>query len=186
MSVLASLLTQVADIERRARAEFSSLDPVQLNWSPHEGKWSIAECLDHLITTNTTYFPIFDTVANGTKRDTFWERLPILPRLWGAALINTVRPETTRKSRAPRIFQPHTGTLPADVLDTFLIQQRKLTDAITALNGIDIDKTIVTSPVAVFIAYSLRDALSIVVLHEERHLRQAERVLALLTSRNSG
>lgn len=174
---LTGLAKDVANIERRARDQFGPLTEDQLNWSPEPGRWSIAQCLDHLLTANESYFPSFNAVATGTHKPTFWERLPVWPSICGTLIVNTVHPKTTRKTKAPKIYHVSASHLPADVLDRFCAQQQKLRDIFASLEGVDVDKTIVTSPVAVFVPYSLRDALLIVTLHEERHMQQAERVL---------
>ncbi len=177
---LAELTTTVAGIEQRARELFGALDAAQLNWTPWEDAWSVGQCLDHLVKANDPYFAIFRDVAAGTHTKTFWEQIPIVPGICGSLVLNTVRPENTRKARAPRIFQPGRSAVPTDVVDHFCAQQRKLAEAMASLDGIDLDNTIVTSPVARFITYSLRHALSIVVEHEKRHMNQAERVLRAL------
>lgn len=178
---LSGLSVAVSEIERRAKDLFGSLDHERFNWSPREDSWSIGQCLDHLVRANDPYFRIFESVATGTKRTTVWERLPLLPRLFGAAVFNTVRPEMKRKARAPRIFQPRKERVPIDILNVFCLQQRKLVEAMVSLEGVDLDKTVVTSPVAPFITYSLWHAVSIIAAHEERHLQQAERVLRAMT-----
>lgn len=167
-------------MEQRARELFGALDAVQLNWTPREDAWSIGQCLDHLVKANDPYFAIFRDVADGKHLKTFWERLPVLPGIWGSLVLNTVRPETTRKARAPRIFEPGRSAVSTEVIELYCVQQRKLAEAMASLDRVDLDKTIVTSPVARFITYSLRHALSIIVEHEERHINQAERVLRAL------
>lgn len=174
---LNGLAKNVAGIERRAREQFGALDYEKFNWSPEPGRWSVGQCLEHLVKSNEPYFAIFDSVANGTKRTTIWERLPIWPTLWGKALYNTIKPENTRKAKAPRIFQPTIGTVPLSILDDFCKQQPRLIAAMESARGVDLGRTIITSPVAKVITYSLRDTFNILVAHEERHLRQAERVL---------
>ena len=174
-------LTQtIGSVEQTARDEFGPLDGDQLNWQPGDDRWSIGQCLDHLLIGNTPYFQIFESIRNGTKRTTFWERLPLLPGIWGALVLNTVKPETARKSRAPKIFVPSPDTVPSDIVERFCQQQRELAAAIEALAETDLDARIITSPVARFVTYSLRNALAIIVAHEERHLQQAENVLSEL------
>ncbi|HTH38149.1 MAG TPA: DinB family protein, partial [Pyrinomonadaceae bacterium] len=48
-----------------ARSTFGSLSVEQLNWKPAEKSWSIAQCFDHLITTHSLYFPLFERMAMG-------------------------------------------------------------------------------------------------------------------------
>lgn len=177
---LGGLAKKVGRIERCARDLFGGLDYEKFNWSSEPGRWSVGQCLEHLVKSNEPYFAIFDSLANGTHRPTIWERLPIWPTLWGRALYNTIKPENLRKAKAPNIFQPTIGTVPLAMLDEFCRQQPRLIAAMESAKGLDLDYTIITSPVASFITYSLRDTFAILVAHEERHLQQAERVLGAM------
>jgi hypothetical protein len=44
-------------------------------------------------------------------------------------------------------------------------------------------KTIITSPLAGFVTYSLDDCLTILIVHERRHVLQAKRVVQSFESR---
>lgn len=174
---LSRLAADVSGIERRARDLFGALDYERFNWSPQPGRWSVGQCLEHLAISNEPYFGIYESVAMGTKQTTVWERLPLIPAFFGGAVLRTVHPDNVRKSKAPRIFRPTTGSVALAVRDTFYHQQQRFIEAFESLRGFDLDTTIITSPVARFIPYSLRHALLIPTAHEERHMRQAERVL---------
>ena len=172
----------IARVERAVRAKFDALDGEQLNWRPHINLWSIGQCLEHVMKANGPYFEIFENTVNGTKRATFWERLPLLPAFWGSLVLNSVNPETSRKTRAPKLFMPSRETTSPDIVDSYCRQQRELASALEALAELDLDTHIITSPVASFVTYSLRNALAIIVAHEERHLLQAEKVLSLMNA----
>jgi len=103
--------------------------------------------------------------------------LPILPGVFGAMVLNTVSPETKRKSRAPKVFTPPAERVSTDVVERFCDQQRRFRDTFECLRNTDPDSVIVTSPVASFVVYSLRHAMLIVVRHGERHLNQAQAVV---------
>ena len=47
---------QLDEITAAVQAEFSGLDNTQLNRKPVADKWSIAQCLDHLVVSNDSYF----------------------------------------------------------------------------------------------------------------------------------
>src|SRR5262245_23301288 len=141
---LSRLTADVGEIERRARELFGGLDYERFNWSPQPESWSVGKCLEHLVMANEPYFPIFKSVADGTKQSTFWERVPFLPKIFGTAVLNAVRPETARKSKAPGIFRPTVGTVPLEMLNTFCAQQQRLAAAFASLTGVDVDATIVT------------------------------------------
>ncbi len=48
----------------QVRTEYGHLSAEQLNWTPAEGRWSIAQCLDHLITINRLYFPLLTALSH--------------------------------------------------------------------------------------------------------------------------
>lgn len=50
---------------------FSDLTRGQLNWKPTAAQWSIAECLDHLITADRCYFDDLKASSSGTYRMSF-------------------------------------------------------------------------------------------------------------------
>lgn len=174
---LENLVQQVSKFEDRAHARFGRLDDDRLAWQPGERQWCIGQCLEHLIDLNELYFPVFTNIANGRKRSSVIERLPVLPRIWGKFLLNSVDPDSQRKIRAPRKYDPHVAAISPDIVEKFCAHQQALAASMTTLNGIDLDARIITSPVLGFVTYSLRDALAIIVAHEERHLNQADRVL---------
>src|SRR6185295_15454528 len=69
--------------------EFGSFSSEQLNWKPSADRWSVAQCLDHLITGNKAFFPILESIVIGEKKTLFLERLPVLPGVWGKLLIKS-------------------------------------------------------------------------------------------------
>jgi hypothetical protein len=50
------------------RARFGGLAAEQLNWKPSADQWSVAQCMDHLVTTNGTYFPSFEKVLRAPNK----------------------------------------------------------------------------------------------------------------------
>jgi hypothetical protein len=174
------LLIDVAKrVPAEVRAEFGALRADQLNWKPAAGKWSVGQCFDHLITSNAQYFPIFDRILAGDRTRTFWERLPLLPGIWGQTLIKSVSPDGARKQKAPKIFAPSMSAVDAGIVNRFVDQQSRVIDYLSAITAVDADKIIVTSPVARVITYSLLDACRVIVAHEQRHILQARRVTQL-------
>src|SRR5690349_2440679 len=120
------LIRDAAAIAADVRASFGSLSSVQLNWKPSAERWSIAQCFDHLITSNKGYLPIIESVRAGTKQTRFVERLPVLPGLAGKLLIKSLDPASTRKLKAPKNFQPAQSDISASIIDDFVAQQEQL------------------------------------------------------------
>lgn len=173
---LANLIAAANNVASEAKSVFGNLSVAQLNWKPSSDRWSVAQCFDHLITTNAGYFPVVENALARNKR-TFWESLPVLPRLTGKMLIKSLDPATTRKIKAPKKFQPSQSDIRATVVDDFVAQQAQVVQKMRATEHLDLEGTIVTSPIAAPVTYSLMDAFRIIVVHEQRHFQQAKRVM---------
>ena len=170
------LISAADAITDETRAGFGGLTAQQLNWKPGADRWSVAQCFDHLVTTNGAYFPIFEKVLSGEKKNTFWESAPWLPALWGKMLIKAVDPESKRKLKAPKVFHPSSSAVDGAVIRRFIDQQNQVIKYMKATEYLDVEKIIISSPVTNLVTYSLMDAYRIIITHEKRHLLQAMRV----------
>jgi hypothetical protein len=175
---LPALLEGLEAITREAEQRFGALTGAQLNWRPSPESWSIAQCLDHLIAINSHYFPAIDRLQTHGYAPTLYQRMPLLPRLFGSLVLNAVQPATKRKAKTAGKFAPASSDLGADIVARFSAHHQKLMRAMESTAHLDLARIVITSPVASVAIYSLLDAYRIVVAHERRHLAQAERVLA--------
>jgi DinB superfamily len=172
---LPALITEANNIAAETKSTFGHLTPTQLNWKPSAERWSVAQCFEHLVTSNKGFFPRVEGVIAGIK-PTFWQRMPVIPGLAGRLLIKSLDPKSTRKIKAPKKFQPAQSDISASVLDDFVDQQAKIVEKMKATEHLDLEKIIITSPVAAAITYSMMDAYRVIVVHERRHFEQARRV----------
>ncbi|HWF88248.1 MAG TPA: DinB family protein [Pyrinomonadaceae bacterium] len=172
---LPTVITEANNIAAETKSTFGRLTPTQLNWKPSPERWSVAQCFEHLLTSNKGFFPRIDGVLAGIK-PTFWQRMPVVPGLAGRLLIKSLDPKSTRKIRAPKKFQPAQSDISPSVLDDFVDQQSKIVEKMKATEHLDLEKIIITSPVAAAITYSMMDAYRVIVVHERRHFEQARRV----------
>ena len=51
--------------------KFKILSEDQINWKPSQEKWSIAECVDHLVVTNKLYLKEFEKQFGVKRIETF-------------------------------------------------------------------------------------------------------------------
>lgn len=172
------LLAEVEKISREAQAVFGSLSPAQINWKPSAEAWSIGQCFDHLITSNRAYFPLMEKIASGEQRRTLWQRVPLLPTLFGRLLLGAVNPKSKRKLRAPKAFRPAASDIAPDIIDRFSIHQDEVLRLMQSTESCKPEKIIIPSAVSPLVIYSLLDGYRILVTHERRHFLQAERVMA--------
>lgn len=170
-----SALRQVAD---DAKATFGSLSSGQLNWKPAPKSWSIAQCFDHLITTHSLYFPLFDKLADGTPSPTFWEKYSPLSGFFGRFLIRSLRPENAKPMKTTSKALPSSSKIGGDIIGRYCRHQEQLIAAIEKIPAdVDPRKTMVTSPLMGLVTYSLDDCYEIIAVHGPRHFNQAKRVM---------
>jgi len=176
-SDLPTVFAQAALVAEETKREFGRLSGAQVNWKPSEVEWSIGQCFDHLIISNRQYVQIFEEILAGRRRQRRWECMPLLPRLFGTLVINTLRPDSGRRAKARPAFYPSSSHIAPAIIATFLEQQERLLHLMEASRGLDLDGITITSPVLRFVTYSLMDACRIIIVHEQNHFVQATRVM---------
>jgi uncharacterized damage-inducible protein DinB len=175
---LTQLAAELEQITRGTREAFGRLPQDRLNWKPGPDRWSIAQCLDHLIVINRLYFPLLASMKSGSPTATFWERHSPFSGLLGRLLIRTLSPEYARKLKTNRKAQPSTSEIDDRIVDRFTRHQSELIEHVREIpQSVDRRSTIVTSPLLRWVTYSLDDCLTILVVHEKRHFQQAMRVM---------
>ncbi|MCB1057761.1 MAG: DinB family protein [Acidobacteria bacterium] len=174
---LASVTTALSEITTEAVQRFGPLSVEPLNWKPAAGRWSVAQCLDHLIVIQGLYFPLLDGLARKDPKPSFWEKHSPLSGFFGRFLIRTLDPANTKATKTPAKAEPSGSALDGDIVERFRLHQAELIAHLEALpDDLDLERTIITSPLLGFVTYSLDDALTILVVHGQRHLGQARRV----------
>ena len=164
----------VADETRRV---FGHLSAAQINWKPDEGEWSIGQCFEHLVISNRPYVRILERIIRGERSPTLWERVPVLPGVFGRMVIRALRPDSGRKVRARKAFHPSASAIDPEIIGRFVDEQDRLLQLMEATRGLDLDGIVVTSPVSAAVTYSLMDAYRIIVAHEQNHFVQARRLV---------
>lgn len=178
MVIVSNLVDSLKSISADAEQIFGSLSSGQLNWKANPESWSVAQCFDHLIKINSTYFETFERIAAGKHEASNWEKISPLSGLFGKLLIKKLSPESPGKLKAPAIARPASSDLGGDIISKFVGHQADLIKRIESIpTGVNLEKLIITSPLAGFVTYSMADALKIINVHERRHFQQAERVL---------
>ena len=158
---------------------FGSLTTAQLNWKPASKSWSIAQCLDHLITGHSLYFPLFERLASGEWKPDLWARTSPLSGLFGRFLVKGLDPKNRKKMKTTSKAYPSSSEIDAGIVERYVDHQRQMIEAIRRVPGsIDPWSTIVTSPLLAVVTYSLDDCYTILAEHGARHFDQAKRVMS--------
>ena len=132
---LADARAELTAIARDAQSAFGALDERQLNWRPDATRWSVAQCLD-ICSTPTARCSRGSTPRWMTSRPrTVWQRLPVLPRVFGRMLITSQMPEATRKFTAPRKADPASSAIDAGIVERFVAHQHEAAARVRSLDG---------------------------------------------------
>jgi DinB family protein len=159
------------------RTTFGSLDARQFNWRPDATSWSVAQCFDHLVSTNRAVCQAIARADDAAAPRTIWQRLPMLPALFGRLLVSTQGPVVTRKFTAPKPATPSHSEIGADVLDRFAASHQAAVALTSTFAGRDPARLIIVSPFVRFVTYSALNAFRLIAAHERRHIEQARRVV---------
>jgi DinB family protein len=173
---LADVGTMLDAVAWDAQSVFGRLDERQLNWRPDRVRWSVAQCFDHLLNVNREMLQAVDAATDDARQRTVWQRLPVLPGVFGWMLIRSQAPEAKRKFTAPRKAEPASSAIDPRIIERFVAHQRETAARVRALDGRDVARIIMVSPFAAFITYSVLDGCRLIVTHERRHFEQARRV----------
>jgi len=156
------------------------LDPERLVRRPAGGGWSVGEVLEHLCVTEEAYEPLVSALLRGSRPDAGAPAREWSPTLFGKLLVRSL--EGTGKLPSPKLVRP--GASPrGGVVEQFLAQQTTLATRLDQAAGFDWRALILRSPLVPALLrplarMNLGDALSVSVVHVERHTRQIERVIA--------
>ncbi len=173
---LAEVGSELDAIARDTQSLFGRLDERQLNWRADAASWSVAQCFDHLLNANGAMFQAVDAAMDRARPRTVWQRLPVLPDLFGRMMIRSQMPGGKRKFTAPRKAEPASSSIDPRIIERFVAHQREAAARVRALEGIEAARIIMVSPFVAFITYSVLDGCRLIVTHERRHFEQARRV----------
>jgi hypothetical protein len=177
-TTLAEVRAGLDRIAVETEATLGALGRSQLNWRPDESTWSVAQCLQHLVTVDNLMMQAAERALAPGAPATVWQRLPLLPGVIGPMMVRSQAPETTRRFVAPPSARP-TSDIGTDIVRRFIEQQRTAAKRLETLDERQAARTRMVSPFLRFVAYSVLDGWRLFYAHDLRHLQQARRVLAL-------
>ena len=169
---ITSDLKQVAD---DTNAIFGAFSSEQLNWKPAADSWSVGQCFEHIIKTNEMFYPEFEKLASGTRKNSLIENYSPLSGFFGRFLIKSVS-EDSKKAKVPSKAIVPPSNISPDIFHRFAIHIEELNRRVESCASADRQKTVVTSPFLALATYTLEDAYTAMVEHTRRQFRQAKRV----------
>jgi len=172
------LLDQLGEVTethiRKAITLYQNMEDEQMLKPALDGGWSIAQCLDHLNGYGNVYFPKMrtamdqNTKANDEYRSTWL----------GDKFTKSLDPDTGKmKMKALKGHRPERNLDAAAVVAKFIRQQEELLDMMKTARQRDLSGIRIPISIASWIRMNLGDTFRFIVAHNERHIRQADRLV---------
>lgn len=169
-------LGKVTEIHiRKAIAEYQNMQDEHLLQPAHDGGWSIAQCLDHLNGYGNFYFPLMHKgMENHTSAD------PDYSSTWlGNQFTKSLHPDTGKqKMNAFKAHRPPRELNAKAVVAEFIRQQEDLLGMMKLARQRDLNKIKIPTSISNWVRMNLGDTFRFIVAHNERHIRQADRLSA--------
>ncbi len=173
---LAALRRELDALSAEAPRIAAGLDDGAMNWAPGPGRWSVAQCFEHLTVTARLYHPaLAAAVARARALPRPGASPPFRPTRVGRWILAGVRDRSGRRTRSPRAFHPAARPEPG-ALERLVATLDRLAGLIGVAGGTDLNRVKTHVPATRLIRFNLGDALEIQVAHVARHLDQARRV----------
>ena len=166
---------QILAIRAGGEELLADLSHAQLLLQPQPGKWSIANCVDHLIVAGSDSV---SNIRNAIKEARTRRLFSVGPFRYGLLerwFVSQMEPPPKMRMKAPEAYAP-IGRHPDDLLPGFLLLQDQLLECIRESDGIDLSKVKVSNPISRLMRFSLGQEFALNAAHERRHLWQARRV----------
>ena len=170
------LVYQVKVIRQEADGLLWGLNDDQLNWSPGGGRWSMAQCFDHLNVSNQLFIKELEKAIRDGRAAGRLSQGPFAYGFLSRWFYRKMQPPVKARFRAPKSMEPAPRRTLAEVTAQWEATHNRLDDLINDANGLDLVAIKVTSPAASYIRYSLGMGFWIQTAHDRRHLWQARQV----------
>lgn len=169
---------QLEAAELDARALVAGLDEERGGWRAEAGSWSVAECLDHLATTNRVYLQAMNEPARRARKRGRLRRGPAVAGRFGGWFARRMEPpvKVSSKMKSPKSIRPRPAPSLADAFASFLASQNDVRSFLLDNAELDLASIGFPNPFVPGIRFSLAGGLHIITAHVRRHLWQAWRV----------
>jgi len=162
-----------------AQQRFRPLSAEELNRRPSPSRWSAGQCLEHLNIVGGYYLPsiaarIAKAQASGSKPAPFVKQGYI-----GRRFIEAMRtPASVKTYNSPQRYAPTGTRLPRTVAEVFSRQIDELLRLVLLARQVNANAIRIPNAIFPLLLFRLTDQLEFMVVHIQRHIAQAEAVLA--------
>lgn len=174
-NLINNLVEDTKTIIKTVEQDFLAINESTANWKENPERWSILECFEHLNIYNRYYNEALKTAIQKAKHS---KSKPTFKLGWfGKMSIEMMKPTNTKKQKTLAKFNPTNSQLDKTVIDEFLQHQYSLLLLLEQAKRINISKNAVPVEFLRWLKMKIGDTFTFVIVHEQRHIQQAQRVL---------
>ena len=157
-----------------AAEHLQTADPVKLSYSPEEGKWSVAQVLEHLNAYNRYYLPLIEkSMVHISKDVSAW----FVAGFWGNYFVNSIMPknvfEVKNKMKTSKTHTPDKSVNVEAAFKEFFQHQHKLLQLLEVARRRNLNTIHIPTTISKLFRLKLGDMFRFLVAHEQRHMIQA-------------
>lgn len=180
-----TLQTRLSAVLDTAGREFRPQSDAQFRWKPTPDRWSILECLQHLNLAERFYIRNIQHKIDALGVVQTNPADQTLESDWiGKLMLYAIDPAMNIKLPAPGMIRPRRPDElnPTEVLNQFVDLQTTLHDLLDKAVYLDWNQEKVMTMYGNWLKIRLGDALRMLVAHTERHMNQAMRLKAEMST----
>lgn len=181
---LDEIRSRILDARSECAELVDGITDEQFNAAPGENRWSMCQCIDHLVVSGEKLLERIDAAIEKAHRDGCYGRGPFRYGRGGEWITTVFSLDGLRAGRkfpAPRAYRPRTGRAVENALSDFQVLQDNLVERIEASSGLDLARVKITSPASRLLRLSLGQWFRVIAGHQERHLEQLRKTREAIT-----
>lgn len=169
---------QVREIIRELES-WSHLPPATLIHQPQIGKWSAAQCLQHLNVYCDYYIPAMKDAIEKSKNG---QGFSLKSGIIGSYFVKLMKLDQENKVAKP--MKSPKNAIPSETPDaqaeikTFLRHQQELLDLLDRAENTDINLVRIPTSLTKLIRMRLGDTFAFFIEHEKRHIAQGRKAIS--------
>ena len=171
---------ELNSVEQEVRLDLSKLSAEQFNWRPAEGKWSVAECLDHLALVTRLMLDQAKPVLEKARAAGMTGQGPYRYGVMGGWFVKMMEQPGKRPMPSPKNFAPGSSLEQAEVLARYQGVMRDFAETMEASYALPLDKLKARSAAegGGWLKFNIAAWYAATLAHNRRHVAQARRVMA--------
>lgn len=176
---LATIFDSMEAAQARLRRLSDKVPEEAWNRHPGPGRWSAADCVEHLNLTSRAYLPLFrDAIVEARQLRSPVDRYRLDALGWFMTKMigpmHHVGKFRLMKVKTTTPFIPRGGQSRTALLSEFVRLQADIITQIRTADGLPLDEVKIVSPFGGKMKYNAYSGMVIVATHQHRHIEQAE------------